>query len=280
MLHSGIYEGVVRHRRSDSVQHEFRMPLFMMYLDLDEIGRVFTGSLSWSATRPALARFRRDDFLADAQGDRHGDLKEAVRSRVREALGRTPSGPIRLLTHLRYVGYSFNPVSFYYCFDQDGRVDAIVAEITNVPWRERHAYVLDAASIAPRKAMRFSFDKEFHVSPLMPMEMRYHWAFNAPSEQPGGKIGIHMALDRQGKQAFDATLALTRREITPAALRSILWRYPAMTLGVIARIHWEAWRTYRKGAPFNPNPETLRRRRARAEGQPLAPRHDTTGVPA
>ena len=86
-----------------------------------------------------------------------------------------PAGPIRLLTHLRYFGYCMNPVSFYYCFDAAGTaLETIVAEITNTPWRERHQYVLPVAE--RRRALRFEFDKDFHVSPFMPMEMQYRLA--------------------------------------------------------------------------------------------------------
>ena len=109
-----------------------------------------------------------------------------------ERTGARPAGPIRLLTHLRYFGYSFNPVSFYYVFDAtDTRVETIVAEITNTPWKERHAYVLPVAGAARAggRAWRFSFEKQFHVSPFMPMDMRYDWRFGAPARGPARAHG-------------------------------------------------------------------------------------------
>jgi DUF1365 family protein len=279
-MHSGIYEGVVRHRRFEPV-HDFRMPLFMMYLDLDELASVFRGSLAWSTSRPALGWFRRQDFIADADGNRSGDLRVAVGSRVEQAIGWKPNGPIRMLAHLRYFGYIFNPVSFYYCFDPSGtKVEAIVAEITNTPWKQRHAYVLDARGVPAGRSMRFGFKKAFHVSPLMPMDMNYRWGFSAPAESPGGRIGVHMELEREGRQTFDATLSLTRREISPAALRRTLLRHPVMTAGVIARIHWEALRTWRKGAKFHPNPESVRRRETKGMERIPTPPVSSTGVTA
>jgi DUF1365 family protein len=141
-LASCLYEGWVRHRRHAPHAHAFRYRIYMLYLDLDELDRVFAGRWLWSVNRRNLAQFRRSDYL----GDPTIPLAEAVRARVREALGRAPTGPIRLLTHLRYFGHCFNPVSFYYCYAEDGTtLDTIVAEITNTPWKERHSYVLPVA---------------------------------------------------------------------------------------------------------------------------------------
>lgn len=158
-MHSCLYDGWVRHRRFAPRAHAFRYRLFMAYLDLTELDRVFRGRWFWSTRRPALAWFRRADYL----GDPSVPLDQAVRDCVERNTGVRPRGPIRLLTHLRYFGYVFNPVSFYYCFDTaDTRVETIVAEITNTPWGERHAYVLSARGEQP---LRFRFGKAFHVSP-------------------------------------------------------------------------------------------------------------------
>lgn len=161
-MRSAIYEGLVRHRRRTPVPHAFRYRLFMMYLDLGELDRVFEGLWCWSARRPAPAWFRRGDYLGDARVP----LDQAVRDRVERATGARPAGPIRMLTHLRYFGYVMNPVTFYYCFDRPAaRVETIVAEVTNTPWNERHAYVLGRSEnrgTPGRPAFRFA--KAFHVS--------------------------------------------------------------------------------------------------------------------
>lgn len=250
-LHSGIYIGHVRHRRREPA-HAFRFPMFMVYLDLAEVDAVFSMTRLWGRSRWCPARFRRDDYL------RRGDLNldESVRQCVHEQLGRRPDGPIRMLTHLRYFGYIFNPVTFYYCFDSAERLTAIVAEITNTPWGERHAYVLecDAAEQpggAAAGVFRWRFDKRFHVSPFMPMQIDYDWAFKPPDQS----VFVHMNLNRPGAtKSFDATLTLTRQEITPARLRGLLLRYPLLTLRVIARIHLEALKLWIKGARVHPHP--------------------------
>ncbi|NIP23504.1 DUF1365 family protein, partial [candidate division KSB1 bacterium] len=138
-MNSCLYEGRVCHRRFEPRPHTFSYPVFYAYLDLDELDRVFSGRWFWSTARPAPVRFRRKDYL----GDSAVSLQAAVRERISSETGKAPTGPIRVLSHLRHFGFSFNPVSFYYCFDPtDSFVETIVAEITNTPWNEQHAYVL------------------------------------------------------------------------------------------------------------------------------------------
>ena len=163
---------------------------------------------------------------------------------------RRPAGPIRLLTHLRYFGHCFNPVSFYYCFDAaDQRVETIVAEITNTPWAERHSYVLDASqSGGPIK--RFAFDKDFHVSPFMPMDMQYDWRFNEPARH----LFVHLQNFREGEAVFDATLSMKVRPLTAAALVGLLLGFPFMTVKVVAAIHWQALKLWLKRTPVYDHP--------------------------
>jgi uncharacterized protein len=245
-MHSRIYKGWVRHRRLAPSPHQFSYRIFMLYLDLAELPQAFDRVPLWSARRRAPARFKREDYL----GPTDVPLDQAVRDLVEARLSRRPRGPIRLLTHARYFGYCFNPVSFYYCFDEAGEhLDAIVAEITNTPWGERHAYVLDAAADAGR-LKRFAFDKHFHVSPFLPMDMQYDWRFNAPTRH----LFVHMQNFRDGQPVFDATLALNEEAWRPAALVRLLAGFPLMTAKVIAAIHWQALRLWLKKTPVYDHP--------------------------
>jgi len=251
---SCIYRGRVEHRRRSPRDHRFSMRLFMMCLDLDELPGVLDGRLLWSARRIALARFKRSDYL----GDPGVPLADAVRARVREETGAEPTGPIRMVTHLRMFGYCFNPVTFYYCLDADGdRVQAIVAEVTNTPWGERHAYVLPAdRSIGSDQSMRWTFDKDFHISPFMGMDQRYDWRFSPPGES----LGVRMESREGGELVFDATLAMRRVEVTGRSLAWALIRHPLMTGEVIGRIYFEAMRLWLKRIPAVPHPSKLARR--------------------
>jgi DUF1365 family protein len=248
---SCLYEGSVRHRRTGAVRDEFRYPLFMAYLDLDELPDLFDGRWLWSARGPALAWFRRSDFL----GDPDVPLGDAVRELVGERTGARPDGPIRLLTHLRCFGHCFNPVSFYYCFDAAGEhVVAVVAHVTNTPWGERHAYVMGVSEVADRgtvTVMRERLEKRLHVSPLMGMDHTYDWRLTEPAEQ----LLVHIESQRaNGERAFDATLSLRRREITRRSLRRALARYPLLTVRIVTRIYTHALRLKLRGATYFPHP--------------------------
>lgn len=247
---SALYVGHLRHRRFAPRRNDFRYRIYLTLIDLDELPTVFEKRWLWSSSRPALAWFRRADYL----GDPSIPLAEAVRNRVEEETGKRPSGPIRLLTHLRQFGYNFNPVSFYYVFDASGReLETVVAEITNTPWDERHSYVLSVADAerVGAKTLRWQFDKGFHVSPFLPMDMRYDWRFTEPAET----LEVHMENWREGRCDFDSTMTLRRLPMTSGNLARALWSFPLITLKVSALIYWQALRLWWKRTPFFVHPE-------------------------
>ncbi|MET0282547.1 MAG: DUF1365 domain-containing protein [Steroidobacteraceae bacterium] len=250
---SAVYEGAVTHCRRLPRAHAFRYRIAQLYIDLDELDAVFADRWLWSVNRRNLAEWRRTDYLGPAVQP----LAEAVRARVRATLGATPGGPIRVLTHLRYVGHVFNPVTFYYCFAADGlQLDYLVAEITNTPWGERHAYVLDAAAARGADGvMHWCFDKAFHVSPFMGMSRRYEWRLTTPAAE----LAVHMKVSDGANREFDATLSLQRRPLNAASLARVLWRYPMMTAQVAGAIHWQALRLWLKRTPVHTHPGRLSR---------------------
>jgi uncharacterized protein len=228
---SAIYRGTVSHARRVPRAHAFAYRIYMLYLDLDELPGL------------AVRGYRREDFL----GDPSRDLAGEVRDRVEAALGFRPEGPVRLLTHVRSLGYTFNPVSFYYCFDRDGeRLRAVVAEITNTPWGERHAYVLPAGP----DGVTSSFAKAFHVSPFFPMDQAYDWRLGVP----GDALDVEMVNRQGGDEVFRARLSLRRRALSPSSLRRAALAQPLMAWKVHAAIYWQALRLWVKGTPFHVHP--------------------------
>jgi DUF1365 family protein len=232
MTASAIYEGTVRHRRFAERDNEFTTRIALAYVDLDE--------LPFSHGR--LVRFERSDYL----GDPAKPLANEVRDLVEQRIGTRPEGPIRLLTQLRSFGHCFNPVSFYYCFHEtSGSVQAVVAEVTNTPWGERHAYVIEKGGES--RILKGDSDKRLHVSPFMGMDHQYDWRV----ADPGETLSVHIESVRDGRKAFDATLSLRRREVT----RRALTRCVGTTVRTVALIYAHALKLKLKGVRVHPHPK-------------------------
>jgi DUF1365 family protein len=246
MVTSGIYAGTLRHRRRSPRRHEFTYPIFLAFLDIDRLPELMRVS--------PLTSYNRRNVLSYQERDHFGDTSLSLRERMdRDSLGRTgrpaPTGPIFLLTHLRAFGYNFNPVSFFYSY-QDGKLASMMAEVSNT-FAETHNYWLTPEAEIPAGASkRYHFGKAFHVSPFMQMEQSYDWTFTSP----GDDLVVECMNFEKGELVFDSTLKLERREWNKREVIRAIAQFPLMTARVIAGIHLQAARLMLKGVAPVPHP--------------------------
>jgi hypothetical protein len=244
-----LYVGTVGHARFRPRRHAFRYSVFQALVDLDCLDELCSASPFLSRNRFNWVSLHDADYLPDRP---ESTLRQRFEAAAREAGHEPPEGPVFLLANLRYLGCSFNPVAYYYAFDGEGRLALICAEITNTPWKERHRYWMapEASELGP---WTFEMPKVFHVSPFMPMALRYRWTFTEPAED----LLVHMDLHDGGERCFSATLELARRPWQASEIHRTLVRFPWTTLKVIAAIHWEALWLWMKRVPVFTHPKKL-----------------------
>ncbi len=243
----GLANGRVWHYRRGPGIHRFAYRQTMTLLDLDGLRETFCQSRMWTMSRPGLVRFYRPDYMDPSVPD----LAEAARARVEDKVGFRPDGPVYWLGHLRQWGMCFNPVSFYFLQSRDRRqLQFILAEIHNTPWGERHVHVLDCRDQAGPE-YRFVFAKEFHVSPFLPMDLAYDWRFRLAEE----RLDVHMEVMDGDAVLFSAGLGLDIEPLTPRLMTAMPFKYPFMTLRVVAAIYWQAMCLWWKKTPFYAHPE-------------------------
>ncbi|WP_051603973.1 DUF1365 domain-containing protein [Marinobacter sp. HL-58] len=258
-LHSQWLEGTIRHRRLAPVHHEFSYSTGMLALDLREWDSVTRISRLFSLEKFNWLSLRRRDYFRPEKDN----LLQAVTDQVRTATGWQPDGAVELITHPRYFGYVFNPVSFYFCYSAGddpatGAVPRVIlAQITNTPWKDRHVYCLETTGAEPTSAgwrtERFGFGKRFHVSPFNPMDQHYQWTFSFR----GPEVRIHMNVLQDNSKHFDATLVVRRTPLDRRELHRSLRQFPVEALKVVGGIYWHALKLKLKGVPFFTHPDKL-----------------------
>jgi len=254
VMESCLYLGSVRHRRFEPVRHEFTYPLFMAFLDIDRIPELMRASRLTSYERFNWATYREADHF----GVPRLPLRQRLESDAASKGISLPDGPIFLLTHLRYLGYNFNPISIYYCYTRTGRLDTMMAEV-NSTFGETHNYWLSAGNQVPAPNSHiYRSSKAIHVSPFMPMELDYRFVLSTPGEQ----LVAHMDTLSDEHSSFDATLTMNREPWSAPSIRKALLRFPWVTAKVITAIHWEALKLYIKKAPVFTHPNRRLERKA------------------
>lgn len=259
-MHSCIYEGRVTHARCRPIEHRLQYSVRWFCLDLEEIPDLVGNLRLFSNQKRHPYSFRAADHgpvsTHAKQPDERSpmtepaDLADFVRDQIAATGCEVPRGRIRILTPLRQFGFYFSPLCLYFCNDEAENLHTVVAEVNNTPWRERHWYVLNAATRVDDSALRYRHTKQFHVSPFMDMDSTYDWRLTEPDEQ----LSVTLAVQQATKPLFQAGLTLQRRPLTDAALARSLIRFPVTSLQTLGAIHLEALRLWRKKCPFYVHP--------------------------
>lgn len=245
MIGSALYTGTIQHRRLHPLRHGFSYPVLFLMLDLDDLGAAFGAHPLFSARPRAPLGFDPRDHLYDPGRP----LAEEARDLVARETSSRPEGPVHLLTPPRMLGFGYNPVSFFFLYDESGSdVQALMAEVTNTPWRERAHYVLESEPGAERIEGRSR--KRLHVSPFMGMDQAYEWRASVP----GDRLEIEIANEEAGERIFEARLALERRPLERREVTRALRRYPPQTVAAVTRIYWNAARLRLRGLRPLPHP--------------------------
>ncbi len=235
---SGLYVGNIRHRRFTPVKHVFDYPIFMPLIDLDKIDELVEKVRFLSKRKWGVMSFYHGDYMEGAV-----DTKSAVLEKLHQLTGKSFSGKVFALCHLRYFGLYFSPVNFYYVFDVNNKWNYMLAEVSNTPWNERHYYAIPANR-------HWTHPKQFHVSPFNPLEQEYRWTL-----KPIGRTAfVHLETSQHDK-IFDATLFLKKQPLTSQNVLSVLLKTPVMTIKVLTLIYWQALKLWLKGAIFYSHPE-------------------------
>jgi DUF1365 family protein len=235
--------GEVRHTRLKPARHVFNYPTYFLMLPLRAMQRDGPGALARNR-RSALSFNDRD------HGDGSPDCLRWLDALLQSEGISDAQGEVWLHTYPRVFGFTFKPVSFWYCHTADGALRAIVVEVNNT-FGERHCYLLDS----PHYGQELRTNKVFHVSPFCEIEGGYRFRFMRTVQDGIERTVARIDHDDASGPLLQTSVAGTLEAVSPASLRKALWRYPAMTYGVVARIHWQALKLWLKRVPFVSKPK-------------------------
>jgi hypothetical protein len=241
---SALYVGSVVHSRLRPGPHRLRYRMFSLLLDVDELPSLSRSLRFFSVGGFGLFSFSPKDHLSGTGEDMRRELESIMRGAGMEPDG----GPIRLLTMPRILGYSFNPLSIFFCHGADGALRAILYEVNNT-FGQRHSYFFPVAETG-NKAMRHACEKAFYVSPFMPMGMTYTFRIEPPAE----KYTLSIVVSDSDGAVLTAGQSMSRRALTDREMLRVFFTHPLMTLKVIAGIHYEALLIWLKGVGLQARP--------------------------
>lgn len=248
MANSCLYKARVMHNRLAPKKHQFHYNVFMFYLDLDEIDTLDRQMKFMSRNGFNLFNFRDKDHLQLPK--EKPDTSKNIRSHITDYLQTQGvvigAGRIMVLTNLCTLGYQFNPISFYFCYDKDDQPLCSIVEVCNT-FREMKPYFLGTETKQDGH-YKLNTAKLFYVSPFIDMDTNFDFDLQVPDE----KLQIRIDdFDQQGKRFFISTLSGNRKPLTDANLLIYFISFPLITLKVISLIHWQAFKLWLKKLPFH-----------------------------
>ena len=257
-LRSAMYAGKVTHKRLRPRKHFLRYRMFYMLFDIDEIDRIAETHWLFSRNRLNLFSFFDRDYGNEFDTGNGGFcLRAYVENNLREARIQTDGGAIQLMTMPRILGYVFNPLSVYFCYDRTGVLTGLIYEVNNT-FSQRHSYVFSLGESQDNEGpLHQECAKEFYVSPFMDMALRYDFTITRPRDTASVMIN---AKDSDGLIIATAFTG-ERREFSDGELLKLAFAYPLLTLKVVAGIHWEALCIWLKGVGLKPRPHNVRQTR-------------------
>lgn len=242
-----LYSGEVMHQRMKPFGHRFQYRVFSLLVDLDRLGEANRLSALFSVNARNLVAFHEKDH----SGSNAVSLRGYADGLLADAGLSVPAARILLVCYPRILGYVFNPISVYYAYDAEARLVAMIYEVRNT-FGERHTYVCPVSDgEMSAGGLRQSCDKLFHVSPFIPMQMRYHFRMLPPGAEIRWRI---LETDPEGP-LLAATFTGRQESMATATLLSLTARIPFLTLKIVAGIHWEALKLWVKGAKYIPRPK-------------------------
>jgi DUF1365 family protein len=246
-VNSAFYTGHVFHKRLVPKLHQFNYPMYMTFLDLDELDFLAKKNWWFSCHRWAPLQFNHLDYFKyyqyqstdQKEVNNHNTKQLAINIAKNLGANTNKIDRVCMLAQLRCFGLYFSPVNFFFLYENDS-AKYLVAEVSNTPWNKKHCYLIDLKKPEPNS-------KEFHVSPFMDLNMEYRWQVNPPQED------VRVRIENWNEQhLFTAVFSGKRHRMDSKNAMKVLFQWPLITATIIRRIYWQATKLFLKGIRYIP----------------------------